>query len=178
MSFASSINRDGHASPLGHFHQAVRIRTVRRTHNQNQFHFARQRFHGFLAVLRRVADVVRSRPDNRRESAAAAAPRFPACRKAKASSASETPGGSDRALRVESTSSTLPDDDRLVRRFARRAHNFLVIAMSDQNQRAALARKFQRFQMDFRDQRAGGVNHAQIAILALLRARAAARRAR
>ena len=37
--------------------------------------------------------------------------------------------------------------------------------MANQNQCAAFAREFQRFQMNFRHQRASGVNHAQFALL-------------
>ena len=44
------------------------------------------------------------------------------------------------------------DDHGAVRRFARRAHNFLVVAVPDQNQRAAFARKLQSFQVNFGDQ--------------------------
>ncbi len=40
-----------------------------------------------------------------------------------------------------------------------------MVAMADQNERAAFAREFQRFQMNFGHQRAGRVNHAQLAFL-------------
>ncbi len=57
------------------------------------------------------------------------------------------------------------DDDGLIGRFARGTDDFLVVAVSDQEQGAAFAREFQGFQMNFGYQRAGGVNHTQFAFL-------------
>jgi len=57
------------------------------------------------------------------------------------------------------------DDDSLIGRFAGGADNFLMVAMADEDQRAAFAREFQGFQMNFGYQRASGINHAQLALL-------------
>ena len=57
------------------------------------------------------------------------------------------------------------DHDGLIGRFAGGADDFLVVAVADQQQSAAFAREFQGFQMNFGYQRAGGVNHAQLAFL-------------
>ena len=40
-----------------------------------------------------------------------------------------------------------------------------MVAMADEDQRAAFAREFQGFQMNFGYQRASGVNHPQLALL-------------
>ena len=53
-----------------------------------------------------------------------------------------------------------------VGRFAERAFDFIVVAMADEHQRIALAGKLDGFKMDFGDQRAGGVDHLEIAAFA------------
>ncbi len=55
-----------------------------------------------------------------------------------------------------------------VRRFARGADDLLVVAMADQNNGAFFTRKLERFEVNFGHQRAGGVNHFQLARLARL----------
>jgi len=52
--------------------------------------------------------------------------------------------------------------------FAERAFDFVVVAVADQHQRISLLGEFDRLHMDLGDQRAGGVNHAQPAGLAVL----------
>src|SRR6187402_2148471 len=51
----------GNALLLGQFLQAVRVRTVHRTHHQNEIHGFGETAHRVLAILRGVADVVLSR---------------------------------------------------------------------------------------------------------------------
>src|SRR6266481_4314011 len=50
----------------------------------------------------------------------------------------------------------------------RRADNLLMVAVADQNNGAPLARKLKRFQENLGDQRAGGIDHFQRAILGFL----------
>src|SRR5205823_11429464 len=52
------------------------------------------------------------------------------------------------------------------RRLAQRADDFIVIAMADENDGIGLAGVLDRFNVDFSNQRAGGINHAKIAFLA------------
>ncbi len=50
-----------------------------------------------------------------------------------------------------------------VRRFAQRAFDFVVVAMADEHQRIALLGKLDRLDVDLGYQRAGGVNHLEVA---------------
>ena len=60
------------------------------------------------------------------------------------------------------------DHDRLFRSFSGCSHDFLVIAVTDQDDRPVLPGEFQRFEMDFGDERASGVNDAEGAVLGFL----------
>ena len=51
-------------------------------------------------------------------------------------------------------------------RLAQRALDFVVVAVANEHQRVALPGKFDGFKMDFRHQRAGGVNHLEITAFA------------
>ena len=53
-------------------------------------------------------------------------------------------------------------------RFAERANDFVVIPVSDQDQRVPFLGKLHGFHVDLGDQRTSGVNHAQIAVHARL----------
>ena len=56
--------------------------------------------------------------------------------------------------------------DGAIRGFAGSADDFLVIAVADQNDGALFAGKLERLEVNLGDQRAGGVDHFQGAILA------------
>ena len=57
-----------------------------------------------------------------------------------------------------------------LRRFAQRAFDLVVVAVADQHQRVALLGELDGLDVDLGDQRAGGVNHLQIAAFARSRA--------
>ncbi len=58
--------------------------------------------------------------------------------------------------------------DGPVRRFARSADDLLMVAMTDQDNGAFFARKLERFEVNFGDQRASGIDHFQFARLGFL----------
>src|SRR5579862_4211031 len=57
---------------------------------------------------------------------------------------------------------------RDVRRLAQSALNFIVIAMANKHQRIALLRELDCFDVNLGDERAGGVNHFEIALFRLV----------
>ncbi len=60
------------------------------------------------------------------------------------------------------------NQDGRFRRLAQRSDHFIVAGMADQHDGVVLARELHRFQMNLGDQRAGGVDHLQLALLGLL----------
>ena len=58
------------------------------------------------------------------------------------------------------------DDLGHFRSFAERAFDLVVVAVADEHQRIALLGELDRLDVDLGHQRAGGVNHLQIAALA------------
>ena len=152
---------------MRYFHQAIRIRAIGRADHQNQSHFARQRLHRFLAILRRIANIIRSRPGNRRKPLAQPRHNFlRVIKRQRSLRQKRQPLGIGNFEHVNFFHAA--NHQRLLRRLARGADNFLVIFMPNQNQRPALARKFQRLQMNFGHQRTGSINHAKLPLLSLI----------
>src|SRR5262249_21624305 len=56
------------AFPARYFDQAIRIRTVLSTHDQDQVCLVRERLHCCLTILRRIANIRTYRGDDQRES--------------------------------------------------------------------------------------------------------------
>ena len=145
------------AAALSNFDKAVGIGTVLRADNQNKIDILRNLFDCFLAILGGVANVIAFRADNFRELLAEAGDDFLRIVKAKRSLCQkgeffwvvhfELVHGLDRI-----------DHDCAVGRFAGSANDFLVVFVSDQDDGAILARKFERFEVNFRHQRARGVD--------------------
>ena len=123
-----------------------------------------QRFYCFLTILRRVADVVRSRSDDSREPLAQARHYF--LRVVERQGRLRQECEAIRVLHFESVHFLdAAHNQGLLRGFSRRSDDFLMIAMADQNQRAPFARKFKSFQVHLRHQRASGINDAQLPLL-------------
>ena len=144
MSLAESMSCALTPAALGDFHKTVGIRAVRRTNDENQIYVLGDLFDGFLAILCGVADVVTCGALYCRESLAKAGDNFlgivqTECR-----------------LREERKLVGLGDfqgvhggdgihDDGAVRGFAGSAHDFLVVAVADQNDGALFAGEFEGF---------------------------------
>ncbi len=155
------------AAALRDFHQAIRIGAVRRTNNENKIDVFGDLLDRFLAVLRGIANIVARRPLDEGEFLAQARHNF--LRVVKAQGRLRKEGELAGIVDFESIHGGYGiHHDGAVRRFARGADDLLMVAMADQDNGAFFARKLERFKVNFGDQRAGGVNHFQLARLGFL----------
>ncbi len=157
--------------------QPVRVGAVVGAHDQQQIALGGNVFHRRLAVLRRVTNVLRVRPLDVGE---ALAQRFDHVRGlVQAQRGLRQIGDAIRIGHVQVVHVFGRIHHlRHQRSFAQRADDFVVIAMSDQDERIAFAGKLHRLDVDLGHQRTGRVDHAQLAQLAGLRALREQRRAR
>ncbi len=155
------------AAALRHFHEAIRIGAVWRTHDENQINILCDLLDGFLTVLRSVANIVAGRTLD--EWKFLAQPRDNFLRVIEAQSRLRKEGELAGVVDFESIhGGNGVHHDGTVRRFPRGADNFLMVAMTDQDNGALFTGELQRFEVNFGDQRAGGVNHFQLARLGFL----------
>ena len=149
------------------FDQTVGIRAVLRADDENEINVFGHLLDCFLAVLRGVADVVRSGSTNRRKTLAKAGHNF---------------------LRVVQTERGLCEKRQMlgvvhverihgldgihhesaVGRLPRCADNLLMVAVADQDDSALFAGKLEGLEMDFGDKGAGGVNDLERAVFGLV----------
>ena len=160
MRVRSQIARD--------FDQTIRIRTVVRANDQQQIALGRDVLHRGLAVLRRIADVLRVRPFDVGKTLAQRLDHvrgFVEAQRGLGQIGYAVRIGHVQVVHIFGRIHHLRDQ----RSFAQRADDFIVIAMADEDERVAFAGKLDRFHVNFGHQRTGGVNHTQLAQLAVLR---------
>src|SRR5579863_1821832 len=152
---------------LANLDQPLRVGTVGRAYHQNQLAELRNAFDGHLAVLGRIADILRFRSANHGES-------FFQTRDdifgfIQTQRRLSEVGNMRRVVDVEGVHVfDRFDEDHLRRRLAQSADHFVVILVADQDNRVTLTSKLNCLQMHFRYQRAGSIDDGEVALLALL----------
>src|SRR5262249_3565703 len=145
------------------FHKAIRIRAVRRPNDQNEVDIFRHLLDRFLAILRRVANVVTRGSLYRWEFLTETRNDFLRVVEAEGRLRKER-----KLLRVFDFERVdgvhRIDDDRAIGSFAGRADDFLMVLVADQNNGALLTRKLEGFQVNLGNQRAGRVDDFEAAI--------------
>ncbi len=152
------------AALAGHLDQPVRVRGVRRADHQHQIALLRERLHRDLPVGSRVTDVVGLRPDDVRELLL--------------EPLDDSRGLVEREGRLGDVRDVVGilelelvdllggfDEDDVVRGLAGRPLDLLVALVADEDDRVALLGELARLDVDLGDQRASGVDRAQLARL-------------
>ena len=156
----------GRAGVAGHLDQPHGVRRVLRPDHDHQVAGRGDLFDDLLPVLRRVADVVARRTAHQRESLPQQVHRFQ--RLIDAQRGLGQPDHLGRILDLDGcdVSAAVHDLDG-VRRLAVGALHLLVPAVTDEHDVVALVGEPHRFLVHLGDQRAGGVDHPQVAVLRL-----------
>ncbi len=116
--------------------------------------------------MRGVADIIGSRASDARETLAEASDDFLCIVKGQSGLGEVGEAFGVRNLEVIHFLDGA-NDDGAVRGFAGGAYDFLVVAMADEDEGAAFASKAESLEMNLGDQRAGGINDAECALLSL-----------
>src|ERR1022692_2257173 len=153
------------AQIAGDFDQAIGVGAVVGADNQEKVTFAGDILYRGLPVLRGIANVLRVRPldigeplPERRDDVAG----FVETQRGLRQISDAVGIGNLQVFHVLRRVHHLGH----VGRFAKRANDFIVVAMADEDERIAFPSKLDGFNMDLGDQRAGGINHPQLTQLA------------
>jgi hypothetical protein len=146
----------------GHLDQADRVGGVRRAHHDHQFGPGRDDLDRRLAVLGRVADVVARRVEQGREALTQRADRLGRLVHRQRGLRQPDHPGRVLDLDVRCPFGAVHQADP-VRGLPRRAHHLLVPGVADQQDVVVPGREAPRLVVHLGDQRAGGVDRAQLA---------------
>jgi hypothetical protein len=147
--------------------ETIAVGAVLRAHDEDEVHVLGDLLDSFLPILRCVTNVIAGRPDDFGKALAEAGDNLLGVVEAEGGLREE--GKLIRILDHKSIDGRDGIDNQgAVRSFAGCADDFLVVLMADENDGAFFASEFERFEMNFGDEGAGGVDDAERALLGFI----------